>query len=231
MSMLPDRTLWLFGLVALLGSSGCIIEDDDDDSAFTVGWALLYVGTEDQPTCEEAGTPTVRLTMQRRATRETFTDDFACSLGGGRSRTLPTGEYEVRIALLTREGKEASNRVGTFTIFRQGFTDLGVIGFNIQAFHISWILTRGSRSVACPDVDGRTVQLDTRLGSDPVVVYEFPCTAHAGVTTAIQLGTYAVGVRLLNSAGAVLWQNDVPMNVPVSGDRLAILPEVTFDLP
>lgn len=230
MSMLRNRTVWLFCLAGLVvGSSACV--SGDGDRAFTVGWSLVYVGGNNRVSCEAAGTPTVRLTMNNITTNETFVSNFPCNVGGGTSNDLPGGRYTVRIALLGAGEKEMSVQEGDFALNRHGLTDLGDIGFEVQSFHLAWTLARGGRSLACQDVDGKTVNLRTRLASEPEVVHSFPCIAGAGSTPAIQVGTYAVGVALLNSANAVLWETNQPMTVAVDDERRAVLEPIRFDLP
>jgi hypothetical protein len=230
MSVLRNRTVWLFGLAALLGTSGCIIGDDSDDPAFTVGWSLVYIGSNQAVACDVAGTPTVKLLMENVATNQLYTDDFPCSAQGGDSRKLPPGTYHVKIALLNPQGKEVSNADGRFVLGRHGLTDLGVIGFEIQSFQISWSLARGRMSLACKDVDAKSVNLVTRLASDDPVVYSFPCTAGSGASPAILLGSYSVRVDLVATSGDVLWTSDV-MTRPVDDTRREVLPPITFDLP
>lgn len=226
MSMLRNRTLWLFCLAGVVGSSACV--SDDDDRAFTVGWSLMYVESDARVSCEQAGTPTVKLTMNNVTTNETFVSTFPCNVGGGTSNALPGGKYTVRIALLGAGDREMSVQEGDFTLHRHGLTDLGDIGFEIQSFHLAWTLARGGNSLRCSDVNAATVQLRTRLASEEEVNHDFPCIQGAGSTRAIQTGTYAVGIRLLSSAGAVLWETNMPMTVAVDDVKRAVLPTIQF---
>jgi hypothetical protein len=106
-----------------------------------------------------------------------------------------------------------------------------VVIFPIQSFHLSWTLARGPNSLRCQDVDATTVNIVTRLNSEPEVVYAFPCTAGMGSTPAILVnGTYSVRLQLLSSTGAVLWDTDMPMTIPVNDVERAVLPPVRFDL-
>jgi hypothetical protein len=231
MSMKSVCTVWLFGLASLAGSSGCIIGDGGDDSAFTVGWETAYVGSKFAGvSCAAAGTPTVELTMTNLSNNRVFVNRFNCAAGGGQSETLPPGKYTVKIALKNQNDVEVSNQVGDFSIVRHGLTDLGIITFEIQSFHLSWSLARGSMSLACQDVDARTVNVITRLNSEAEVTYSFPCPAGSGSSPAILIGTYSVRLQLVSSTGAILWDTASPMTIPVNDEVRAELPVVVFNL-
>jgi hypothetical protein len=227
MSRLSYRTLWLVGVAGTLGASGC---GGESHPAFTVGWNTVFVNSNTPVSCQDAGTPTVELTMTNLSTKRTYVNKFACDARGGESESLPGGRYDVKIALKTQAGVEVSNNEGEFNLVRDGLTDLGVIVFEIQSFQLSWSISRGGASLACPSVDAQTVNLVTRLNSDPEVVYSFPCAAGSGFTPAILIGTYSVKPQLLSSNGTVLREFD-PMTVPVNDTERAVLLPVVFDLP
>jgi hypothetical protein len=232
MSMSRQRALWLFGLTGILGAaSGCV---ESDAPAFTVGWEVVYVDVNDrgaQVSCKDAGTPTVELTMTNLSSHRSYINTFNCDSHGADSEPLPGGRYSVKIALKNLAGQEMSNIVGEWTLVRDGLTDLGVISFPIQSFNLSWTLARGPNSLRCQDVDATTVNIITRLNSEPEVTYAFPCTAGSGSTPAIAVpGTYSVRLQLVSSTGAVLWDTDMPMTIPVDGRERAVLPSVRFDL-
>jgi hypothetical protein len=230
MSMLRNRTLWLFGLAGLLGSSGCITGDDNGgDSGFTATWSLVDIGSNSGPTCQQADTPKVRLTMNNIDNNTPYVETFDCTFGGGTTHKLPRGRYTVTIALLDRAGVDVSSIVGDFAIDRPGLFDLGHVEFPIQSFALSWSLARNGVSIACQDVDARTVNLVTRLASDPEVTYSFPCAAGRGATPAISLGSYSVRIDLLAGNNNVLWTSQ-PMTIPVEDAARAVLPPVVFTL-
>jgi hypothetical protein len=229
MSTLRERTLWFFGLLGLLGSSGCIIGDGGDEQAFVVGWDTSYVGSNDRITCAQAGTSAVRLTMVSRSTHLKTVHAFNCDDGGGQGPRLATGTYDVKIALENAAGVEVSNKEGTFDIVRHGLTDMGVISFQVQSFHLSWSLARGPMSLACQDVDASRVNIVTRLNSEPEVIYSFPCAVGSGSTPAILQGTYSVRLQLLDSRDRVLWDTSTPMTISVNGVDPAVLPPVVFN--
>jgi hypothetical protein len=230
MSISRNRTVWLLGLAGLIASAGC--DDGGGSPQFTVDWSLAYIGTNGNlgaaTTCELADTPTVELTMFNRLTKDKVVDTFPCTQTGGRSRVLPSGDYDLTIALKNRAGVEVSRQEGTFTLARHGFTPLNPIVFPIQSFLLNWSLARGQMSLSCQDVDAKFVNVNTRLNSEAPVTYSFPCAAGSGQTPAILLGTYSVGIDLVNSAGAVLWQSDMPMTIPVDENDRAVLPNALF---
>jgi hypothetical protein len=238
--MLSNRTLWLVGLAGALAASGCV---EGDAPAFTVGWDTYYVPVDasSRVSCEQvtrgypptnAAPPTVELSMTNLSSHKTYVNTFPCTAQGGESETLPTGRYGVVIALKNDKGQVLSNQEGEWSIVRDGLTDLEVVTFPIQSFQLNWTLARGPNSVSCQEVQADRVNIVTRRNSEPeVVVYSFPCTAGSGSTPAILLGTYAVTLQLMSTTGAVLWQADMPMTIPVGEDARAVLPTVRFDLP
>jgi hypothetical protein len=171
--------------------------------------------------------------MFNQATKDKVVDTFPCNNTGGRSRSLPPGTYDVTIDLKSKDGTVVSSQtsdVGGFPLGR-GLTPLTPIAFPIQSFLLHWSLARGPASVACTDVGAQFVNLNTRLNSDPQVTYSFPCSAGSGATPAILIGTYSVGIDLVDGAGGVLWQTDMPMTIPVDENARADLGTVTFNLP
>lgn len=234
MSRRRQRALWLFGLTGLVagGAAGCV---ESDAPAFTVGWDVVYVDINDrgpQVSCKDAGTPFVELTMTNLRTQLSKLNRFNCDDHGGQSEPLPAGPYNVKIALKNTNGLEMSNLAGDWTLVRDGLTDMGVVTFPIQSFHLSWTLARGPMSLRCQDVDATTVNIITRLNSEGEVTYQFPCTAGSGSTPAIAVpGTYSVRLQLLNSKGVILWDTAMPMTIPVNDQERAVLLPVVFDLP
>jgi hypothetical protein len=232
--MLRIRTLLLFGLAAVsLGASGCII-GDTDNSAMIVDWDLRYVGPDertqgDRVACEDAGTTTVELEMRNRSTNAVFKDSYQCKDFGGKSKVLPSGLYDVRIALKTAGGQEISAQQVQAEVVRRGLTDLGLVIFQVQSFELTWTVSRGNMATMCDKVDGKDVKLIAQLANEPSKSYLFPCSDHGGVTTAILTGPYNLQVQLLNSAGAVI-STTAPMPFLVSGSRRAVLPIVDFSV-
>jgi hypothetical protein len=231
MSRLSYRTLFLVGLASALGASGCV---EADHPAFTVGWDLQFLPAADQQTgarvsCQDAGTPTVELTMTNLSSKRISVNKFPCDARGAQSEQLPTGRYTVRIGLRNQAGVEVSNNEGEFNLVGGGLTDLGVIVFEIQSFQISWSIHRGGNSLACQDVGATDVNLVTRLNSEPEIVYSFPCAAGAGFSPAILVGTYSVKPQLVSGNGAIL-REFLPMTVPVDDTHRAVLTPVEFDL-
>jgi hypothetical protein len=226
MSRLSVRTLCLVGVAGALGASGCV---EADHPAFTVGWDTEFVETHAPVSCQDAGTPTVELTMTNLSNQRVHVNRYNCDARGGESESLPAGRYNVKIALKTQAGVEVSNQVGEFNLVSSGLTDLGVIHFEIQSFELSWTISQGGASRACQDVGATTVNLVTRLASDPEVVYSFPCSAGSGFTPAILIGTYSVQPQLVSGNGAVLRDFD-QMTIKVDDTVRAVLLPVVFNL-
>jgi hypothetical protein len=231
MPRLSLRTLGLVGLLGAVGAAGCV---EADHPAFTVGWDTQFVpfAGEDNGapvSCQDAGTTTVELTMTNLSSKRTWVNKFPCDARGGESEPLPGGRYTVHIALKNQAGMEVSSNEGEFSLVASGLTDLGVLVFEIQSFQMSWTIAQGGQSRACQDVGAQTVNLVTRLNSEPEVTYQFPCAAGAGFSPAIRTGTYSVKPQLISGTGAVLWDS-TPMTIPVSGGARAVVPPVVFEL-
>lgn len=227
MSRLSYRTLGLVAFAGALGASGCV---EADHPAFTVGWDTTFVESHDPVSCQNAGTPTVELTMVNQSSRRRWVNRFSCDAQGGESESLPGGRYDLTIALLGSDGRAVSTQGGTWTLVRDGLTDLGIIHFQIQSFQIAWTLARGNMSLACQDIDAKTVNLITRLNSEPEKTYAWPCPAGSGFTPAILIGTYSVRPQLVSSSGQILWDATEPMTIVVNGSQLAVIQSVNFNV-
>ena len=151
--MWQSRTLWLAGLTVMsLGPLGCVVEDTDD-SAFVAQWRVAYVANGGAVSCEDAGTPTVRLQARNIRSGAMYTANFPCEATSGITDVLPVGDYEVELALLdnftnpdgTKAGRPVSQITGgPWAVRRHGLTDLDPIEFQVQVFEIDWILVRNA---------------------------------------------------------------------------------------
>jgi hypothetical protein len=240
--MLQSRTLWLAGLTVMsLGPLGCVVEDTDD-SAFVAQWRVAYVAGGGVVSCEDAGTPTVRLKARNLRSGAMYTANFPCDARSGITDVLPVGDYEVELALLdnftnpdgTKVGRPVSQITGgPWAVRRHGLTDLDPIEFQVQVFEIDWILVRNAagaamRSVMCEEAGATMVELDTQLGNEAHEKFRWPCADGGGVTQAIRVGNYANQVRLLNAANGVLSETNVMSMKVGETERPSI--EVQFDL-
>jgi hypothetical protein len=213
----------------MLAPAGCVI-DGSDQAAFLVDWDLVYVGTKETLACDDAGTPTVTLDMVRKG-GPTFHDTFKCNDRRGQSETIPSGAYDVTIALKAADGTVVSANNGTFPVPRRGITDLGIIAFQIQAWEVHWSIARGNATVTCDQSGAKSVRLVTQLPNmAKPLSYLWPCSDGEGISTAVPIGTYSVQVQLEDAAGKVLSATK-PMTFVASGAALAALPPITFDLP
>ena len=240
--MWQSRTLWLAGLTVMsLGPLGCVVEDTDD-SALVAQWRVAYVAEGGVVSCEDAGTPTVRVSAKNIRSGAMYTFDFPCGAGSGITDVLPVGAYEVTLALLdgfrTPDGVMAGRPVsqitgGPWEVRRHGLTALDAIEFQVQVFEVDWILVKnvpgmGMRSVTCTEVGAATVELSAQLASEPAEKFRWACADGGGITQAIRVGNYANQVRLLNAMNLPLSETNVmPVRV-VGTERPAIT--VQFDL-
>lgn len=214
--MWQSRTLWLAGLTVMsLGPLGCVVEDTDD-SAFVARWRVAYVADGGAVSCEDAGTPTVRLRARNIRTQATYNADFPCDATSGITDVLPVGDYEVTLALLddfrapdgTKAGRPVSQITGgPWAIRRHGLTALDAIEFQVQAFELEWLLVRNAggtmQSVSCQEAGATHVLFETRLASEDKETFRFDCREGGGITQAIRVGTYAGQVKLVNRVGTM----------------------------
>ena len=231
--MWQTRTLWLAGLTAMsLGPLGCVVEDTDD-SALVASWRVAYVAGGGPVSCEDSGTPTVRLTAKNLRTGAVFPGDFPCQAGSGVTDVLPLGEYEVNLALLDAKGRTVSQLSGgPWPVRRHGLTSLDPIEFQVQVFELDWILVKNTGGVmsqaTCPQVGAATVELEVGLASEPREKFRFDCNDGEGITQAIRVGNYAAQVRLLDATGKSLSETTVMSVRVVENERPAI--SIIFDL-
>ncbi len=229
--MWRKRTLWLPGFMALtLGAVGCVVEGGADDSAFEVSWALSYVSDGAPVNCEDAGTPWVSLQARHLQTNSVYTGEFPCGSLRGITQVLPHGQYEVTLSLLDQQKRPVSQITGdgSFAIGRHGLTGLPPIEFQIQTWEVEWLLVHQvgnqMRAASCAEAGVKTVELETRLGSENREKFSFPCEEVPGITQAIRTGTYAYQLRLLDAAGNTLTETPVK-SYRVPADAAAILSE------
>jgi hypothetical protein len=93
---------------------------------------------------------------------------------------------------------------------------------------VQWTLVHqvGNRMTpaSCAEAGVKTVELETRLGSENREKFSFPCEELPGITQAIRTGTYAYQLRLLDASGNVLTRRRLK-SYRVPDDAQAILSE------
>src|SRR5207244_13098133 len=116
--MWRNRTVCLLGITLALGAGGCIVHEDRHTTstgggggggggggvqpaptglaALSVGWDLASVDGA-QVDCAAAGTPTVTVVAQQRATGARYSATFPCDDGVGVMDDLPAGAYDVAL--------------------------------------------------------------------------------------------------------------------------------------
>lgn len=205
--------LWMICLTATLTlGSGCVI-DDDDDAKIVATWDVAFVGGG-RVRCDEAGTDWVRLEGRARRNAHTFTYDFPCSNGQGKTEREPAGSYDIRLSLLDKQMRPMSEIESAFEILRYGSQELQPVRFEVQSFVVNWVFSLekmgAMQPASCGDVGVKTVELFTQWGStDQREKYPFQCDPGVGVTQAIRSGNYAYQVRLLDAAGQMIVETPV----------------------
>jgi hypothetical protein len=204
----------------------------EGQGSLTATWSLNWIGDHAFLGCPAAGVDKLRLQATAVGTAQRTDVDFSCGAGSGTIFLAPA-RYQVTVSAMTPAGVPVAALQGEFEARANSVTDLGELVFELQSFQLDWTITRGAAPAAidCTAIDATTVKMRTRMGSEPEVVYTFSCTAGRGVSTAIRIGAYAVGLQLLDSKDAVLWETSQPMAVVVTDTMRAVLPPVTFNLP
>jgi hypothetical protein len=225
----------LTGLTALatLAGTGCVI-NDTEDSAFRAFWSLEYVGGGSVG-CGHADVPEVSVVARHLGNNSPFPFKFPCDEGAGMTSVLPLGQYEVTLSALNSAREEVSRITGgPWEIRRHGITDLTPpIVFEVQSWSLTWAISRNlpggaMRPAGCAEVGAKWVRLITQLGNKDRTQIDWPCEGGAGVSGAIQVGSYGAQVALLDAAQNTLSSTQV-MNYPVNGTDRATL-SVIFDV-
>jgi hypothetical protein len=183
---------------------------------FVLSWSLVSAGSTTPVTCAEAGTPMVAITSTDRSTGEEFVDQFPCGPNTAvQARRLQAGSYQVRVALLSKDGSEMAKKEDTFELRAGSTTDLGEIVLAVQRFQVTWTLRQGGRTVTCQEANASKVVLLTQRDGK-FRNFEFLCAEGRGATTAIETGAYSIDVRLFGNQGEFLWKNAQPIALVVT---------------
>lgn len=233
------KNLRLVPLLVTAALTPACVMDSVQDSSFVLDWTIEDVGPAVDPvTCEEAGVTTVAMTARNFTTGTIHSFNFDCVNYGGQTPILPTGEYGITLQLLRADGVEVSaiNRPvpgeAPILISNRRITDLGFTIFEIQSFALDWQVTRTAAPntpVLCQEVGATQVELEAAIPTDATLapfVFRWPCTDYRGLTQAVPLGSYILGIRLLDAAGGRLSDLTVPYTTPDNAQ--AVIPLVTF---
>jgi len=206
-----NSTVFAFGVILVgalaLGAGGCGGGGSPQDQVFTVSWTVQFIG-DPASTCDSVGAAQVDLDLLDVGTSQAFHDNFPCSAARGTSRALAAGDYTWALRLRDSSGALISEYVGNgITLFRGSGQPLGGVKFGIQSFKLSWSIQRVSGALlTCAQAGATTVELQTQIGTMPVVAYDFDCNEPTGgSTTAITPNvTYNVVAQLLDASKKVL---------------------------
>lgn len=199
-------------------------------------WTLQYVGATTPITCADVGGATVEVTTAP-AGGPAVTDVFPCLQMSGVTRPFAPGLYNVSVALKSTDGRViAGTDAETIPVFPIG-TDYGIVPFEVQSLVSSWAVTKAGAASTCAAVGATTVQLVAQMAPAPgqappaALTFQFDCNAMTGVTQAVNVGTYAITLSLLNAAGtAVVPPQSIPTFAATATQR-AVLPPVVFAVP
>ncbi len=142
---------------------------------------------------------------------------------------MTPGSYVVNLRLRDVAGRVVAETASLRPdLPRHGAIDLGRIRFRVQSFVLSWSVTKADRLVSCQDVDASTVELTASPQVGERLLFKFPCSNRTGTTVAVPLGTYALDVRLLDSADKPLWATFAPLSFVAAANVRAVLPSISF---
>jgi hypothetical protein len=202
-------------------------------------WSFSYVGAPDNAPaldCASAGAATVEVSVAA-AGAAPMVVPFACADGSGITPIVTPGIYSVQVTAKDASGHVISgNAPELIPIFPIG-TDYGHAAFAVQSFVASWAITKAGVATTCAAVGAATVQLDAQkapTATDPTpapLTYQFPCAAMTGATQAVDVGTYAVTLSLLDAAGKPIGAPQSMAGFVASANARAVLPTLTFALP
>jgi hypothetical protein len=199
-----------------------------DGASFAVSWGVQWFGSPAPVGCAQARTPTVVLRMTDRS-NQVFVDRFSCSALKGQTRQLAPGPYLFDMSIEDERGQRLGYSMWHLDLVAGQTNDLGLQGFEVQSFAVSWALTRGGQPLTCAAAGAKSVELVAMLGAE-AVTHTFPCGDGSGGTKAVPQGKYVVEMRLIGADGAVLAKTP---SVPVdAGDeKRATVPPISFQLP
>jgi hypothetical protein len=254
--MWRNRTVCLAGITLALLAGGCVVEDNQHpdgyhptnrgpasspgprpvtgDAGVRVRWDLVELDGQ-LTNCNAAGTPTVVLRAQLRATGDRFSATFPCQAGGGVTTDLPAGLFDLSLDLLDTQGRTVSTLDHPdVRLFSGAITDTDEVAeLPLQTWRLEWTIGVGHRNggtfaLSCVDVGGVSVRFTAQLGGEPPETFTLPCEDYNAVSTAIRPGDYQVRMLLLDGHDRTIGDTG-PGSVLVSGDAPAHL-AANFDL-
>jgi hypothetical protein len=190
----------MLGALALVGTSGCIIESNNSSCVGSSGvqtdWIILDAAGN-QLTCAAAGAAAVNLYVDGAVTTANCSDG---SIGAG----VGPGLHTVQLNLTDANGTILSSvSPMQVDVASCGVTTLPMVQFGVNvcgpgAVHASWILTANGATVSCLPGDQVSITVD---GHDTT----FPCSAMSGTSSSVTGGaSHQVSLTLTDSTGAVI---------------------------
>lgn len=222
------KKLVLFGLIIAGAASGCIISSDDsgDDAAtITAHWDIKTVNNmsaDCPPTYDTAALYSQEIDANFNNVGPPTIDLFNCDAFTANSAPLNPTTYYSWIAIETHDGSQ------TYASTVSAFVDLTTTDKTFTAdiytdggyFQMAWQLTQASNGapVLCADdpaIDG--VESVSTSSSQQLIVDQFKCTDHYGVTSVLPEGTYTVSIDAFDSNMAALGKSDTLTNKTIAG--------------
>lgn len=189
-----------------------------------VSWRLVDAGNNVFH-CEDVGATKVLLNMGGAITT------FNCTDYEGLTTTVPTGTYATALQLQDAAGKVLSQTDSmSVPVSGCGTFDLGAVDFEVtppcgkQDVSLTWSIVQDATNqpLTCAQVGASTVRLN--LGTN---MYNFDCSAMAGITEAVAEGSYPTYLQLFSQNNQVLSMTGT-MNITVPHCAGVTLPAIEF---
>lgn len=193
-----------------------MVTSDEPESRLQVTWNLV-AGDDNAPANCPPGAVTAAVVAEPVSDGDNLLGDgdeiydlFDCAGISGRTDPLPAGSYEIWVDIYDR---------ANVLVAQSGLQDvvLGVgeqralayeISIDRGSFGLSWSISDGVRSTSCAAVNAGEVQVASTLVGPDGTTYDdfFSCADGTAVTPGLPLGSYRVGVTLVDGARAPLHQ-------------------------
>ena len=213
-----------------LMATGCIISSGDDDpltARIDLQWTL-------DGGCPVGGTTVQALLTDSVGTE--FEDLFDCSDGGGITRPLFLDDYDVVLNITddTTNTLFASSGSLRASLILDGEELPLDFAFPTDGafFELTWnVADTAGAPLTCAEVDGTDVSVDaTLVGSTTLFDETFACSAGAGTTQVIDLGSYTVAIDILDNTGGSLLAAPLTASETLDvGNEIVDLGDFTFE--
>jgi hypothetical protein len=213
---MKSSKMMLIAALPLLASAGCVVHSDGDepDSRLTVTWNLV-AGDDNAPAACPTGAVTAAVVAEPIGDGDNLLGDgdeiydlFDCDAGPGRTGPLPSGRYEIWVDIYGR-AQELLAQSGSQDV-SLGAGEQRALAYEISidrgSFGLAWSISDGVSTSSCAAVNAGEVHVASTLVGPGGTTYDdfFSCLDGVAVTPGLPLGSYRLGVTLVDGARASL---------------------------